>query len=229
MQVKIEFRAWTGKPALSIEIGAEFESASTYVQIGAAVKVALGSGAVLRGAVLSGADLRGAVLSGADLRGAVLRGAVLRDADLRGAVLRDAVLRGADLRGAVLRDADLRGADLSDAVLRGADLRGAVLRGADLRGVTVVPNIDAAILAAIEAGGTLDMGDWHRCETTHCRAGWAITLAGEAGAKLEELCGPASAGSLIYAASRPGKNIPDFYASTEDALADLRACAAEQA
>ena len=112
------------------------------------------------------------------------------------------------------------------AALTGADLRGADLSRAVLSGVPIVPHIDAAILAAIEAGGTLDMGDWHTCETTHCRAGWAITLAGEAGAKLETQFGPAAAGALIYAASRPGKLIPDFCATDEDALADLRACAA---
>ena len=36
-------------------------------------------------------------------------------------------------------------------------------------------------LKAIEDGGKLDMSTWHRCGTTHCRAGWAITLAGAAG------------------------------------------------
>lgn len=82
--------------------------------------------------------------------------------------------------------------------------------------------------AAIEAGGTLDMGSWHACETTHCRAGWAITLAGEAGAKLESEVGPAAAGALIYAKSCPDKPIPNFYASTKDALADIKARAGEQ-
>jgi hypothetical protein len=172
----------------------------------------------------------GADLSGADLSGAVLSDAVLSDADLRGADLRGADLSGADLSGADLSGADLRGADLSDAVLRGADLRGADLRGADLRGalkgVPVVPHIDAAILRAIEAGGELDMGDWHTCETTHCRAGWAIHLAGPAGAALEFAMGSSGAGALIYAASRPGKPIPDFHTTNTLALADLEAGAA---
>ena len=154
-----------------------------------------------------GLAVRAAYKSGADLSGAVLRGAVLRDADLRGAVL----------RGAVLRDADLSDADLRDAVLRG-----------NLKGVPVVPNIDAAILAMVEGGeGTLDMGYWHKCETTHCRAGWAITLAGPGGAALEFAFGSAAAGALIYAASRPGKPIPNFYASNEAAMDDMRKAAAE--
>jgi len=176
----------------------------------------------LRGSDLRGAVLRGAVLSGAVLSDAVLSDAVLSDAVLRDADLRDADLRGAVLRGAVLRDADLRGAVLSGAVLSDAVLSDAVLRGSDLRGVPVVPHIDAAILRAIENGGQLDMSTWHRCETTHCRAGWAITLAGAAGAALEFAMGSAGAGALIYAASRPGKPVPNFYADNEMALADLR-------
>jgi hypothetical protein len=126
------------------------------------------------------------------------------------------------------RRADLRGADLTRADLRGADLRGAVLTGAVLPpGVPVVPDLDRAILAEIEAGGTLQMGDWHTCETAHCRAGWAITLAGAAGADLEAQVGPAAAGALIYAASRPNQPVPNFYASNDEAMADLIACAGQ--
>ncbi len=120
------------------------------------------------------------------------------------------------------------GADLSGANLSGTDLSGADLSGANLSAIPIVPNIDVAILAAIEAGGALDMATWHTCQTTHCRAGWAITLAGEDGAKLEANIGPAAAGTLIYAASRPGKRVPDFYANNEEALEDLRAGAQEQ-
>ena len=121
-----------------------------------------------------------------------------------------------------------RGADLSGAVLSGAVLRDADLSGAVLREIPVVENIDAKILAAIEAGGKLKMTDWHTCKTTHCRAGWAVTLAGEAGLKLEEKFGPAVAGTLIYHASRPDKRIPDFYCDDATAMADIKACAAEQ-
>ena len=117
-------------------------------------------------------------------------------------------------------------ADLSGANLRGANLSGADLRDADLGlAVPVIPNIDAAILSAIENGGSLNMQEWHTCETTHCRAGWAIMLAGSAGDELEQRVGPCAAGALIYAASRPRQRVPDFFASTDDALADLRKCA----
>ena len=109
--------------------------------------------------------------------------------------------------------------------LRGDGGTRAVLTG----DIPIIPNIDAAILAVIETpGNALDMRHWHICGTTHCRAGWAITLAGKAGAKLEREIGSAAAGALIYAASRPDQPVPDFYASDCVALADLRAGAAVQ-
>jgi hypothetical protein len=209
------------------------------------------SGAVLRDADLRDADLRGAVLSDAVLRGADLRDAVLRDADLRdavlsGAVLRDADLRDADLRDADLRDADLRGADLRDAVLSGAvlrdadlrdaDLRGAVLRGAVLSGAVLrdcpvkIPNIHSAVYGAASKPQALDMGHWHTCETTHCRAGWVVALAGEGGRALEWAYGTPAAAAMIYMASDPKlERVPDFYCSNQEALDDMRRLAEAEA
>jgi len=110
--------------------------------------------------------------------------------------------------------------------------------GHDLSGVPAVPDIDRAILEAIDRGGRLCMDHWHgdkddfaatyegrRCGTTHCRAGWAIRLAGQPGYDLEDRFDAGTAGALIYAASRPGVPVPDFYASDEQAMADIRACA----
>jgi uncharacterized protein YjbI with pentapeptide repeats len=136
------------------------------------------------------------------------------------------------LIGLAVRKALESGVDLRDAYMGGVDLRGVDLRGVDLRGADLpkIKNIDAAILAAIEApGNELRMSVWHTCGTTHCRAGWAIHLAGDAGYRLENVVGSSAAGALIYAASRPDKPVPDFVASDADALADLRACAAEAA
>jgi hypothetical protein len=154
----------------------------------------------------------------------------LTDADLTGADLRSANLRSADLRGANLTDADLTGADLRSADLRGADLTGAILRGAGLvcNQIPVIPNIDAAIVDAIDAGGALKMSSWHTCETTHCRAGWAIVLAGPVGAFMESLWGSAVAGALIYAASDPKRKVPDFFTDDASAMADMRERAAAQ-
>jgi hypothetical protein len=161
-------------------------------------------------------------LETAVLKRTTLTEAMLRGADLRGAMLTGAMLTGAMLTGAMLTEADLRGADLTGAMLTGADLRGAMLTEAD---IPVVPALDHAILAALEAGGTLDMRTWHTCGTTHCRAGWAIVLAGDAGVQLEARVGAGTAGALIYAASTG--YIPNFYATHADALADLRAHAAQ--
>ena len=138
--------------------------------------------------------------------------AIERDANLSGANLSDANLSDANLSGANLSDANLSGANLSGAYLSGAYLSGAKglaftpppdpptpyvrdtsknhqKRAERFRKrhpeVPVVENLDAKILAAIDAGGSLDMGAWHTCQTTHCRAGWAIVLAGEKGKELE--------------------------------------------
>jgi uncharacterized protein YjbI with pentapeptide repeats len=174
----------------------------------------------LRGAYLRDADLRDAYLRDANLSGAYLRDANLSDANLSGADLRDANLSGAYLSGADLRDANLSGAYLS-----GADLRDAYLRDANLSGayaIPVVENIDARILAAVQGDvGSLEMSTWHTCETTHCRAGWAIHLAGAPGYALEKNLGANVAGALIYAASRPNQRIPDFFATNDDAMASL--------
>ena len=128
----------------------------------------------------------------------------------------------ADLSGSDLRGSDLRGSDLRD-----SDLRGSNLRGSDLS-IPVVPNLHAKIVEAIEAGGTLEMGGWHQCETTHCRGGWSVHLAGQAGYDLEHRFGTAAAAALIHLRSCPaleGK-VPDFYASNEDAMAEIKRLAA---
>jgi uncharacterized protein YjbI with pentapeptide repeats len=207
---------WSGAVQFSCELSAEVAGMSYGFQLGFAVKKAKESGAVLRGADLRGADLRGADLRGADLRDADLRGAVLRDA-----VLRDAVLRGAVLRGAVLSDADL-----SDAVLSGAVLRDAVLRDCPVK----IPNIHSAVYGAASKPQALDMGHWHTCETTHCRAGWVVALAGEGGRALEWAYGTPAAAALIYMASDPKlERVPDFYCSNQEALDDMRRLAEAEA
>ena len=146
-----------------------------------------------------------------------------KQADLRWADLRWADLRDADLRWADLREANLRDANLSGADLRWADLRWADLSGADLRGAIGLPDIqkfalDAAVAAACAAPNSLEMGSWHTCETTHCRAGWAVVLHPQ-GRELEEKYGTSASGALIYNAC--SGYVPDFYASNEDAMKDI--------
>jgi hypothetical protein len=214
------------------------------------------AGAYLARADLAGANLAGAYLAGAYLARADLAGADLAGAYLAGAYLAGAYLAGANLAGAYLARADLAGADLAGAYLAGArnmptsseaspevtreqfeeerkrprwerEQRRAERYRARNPDVPVIPAIDQQILQAIERGGTLDMGRWHVCETTHCRAGWAITLAGDKGVQLELQHGPATAGRMIYTAS--AGYCPHFFAGNEAALEDIKARAAEQA
>ncbi|MBL4853828.1 MAG: pentapeptide repeat-containing protein [Robiginitomaculum sp.] len=217
-------------------------------KIGLAVRWAVKNGADLRGANLSGADLRGVDLRGlnlsgsdlswanlsvADLRGVDLRGVDLRGVDLRGVDLRGVDLRGVNLRGANLSGVDLSGIDLSGVDLRGVDLRGVDLRGVDLSVVGWIPkieNIHTAVYAAASKDNALDMGDWPKCDSTHCRAGWVVILAGEAGKVMEDLYGTGVAAALIYMASDPTmESIPNWLASSETALKDMKEMAeAEQ-
>jgi len=71
---------------------------------------------------------------------------------------------------------------------------------------------------------SLEMSQWHTCKKTHCRAGWAVTLAGEQGKKLEKFFNTELAAMMIYDASCPGYKINParFYDSNEDALVDMK-------
>lgn len=92
-----------------------------------------------------------------------------------------------------------------------------------IKNIPQIENIHAAVFAAASAPFAFSMNAWHRCETTHCRAGWVVTLAGEAGAMLEREFGTPRAAELIYMASDPSLNfIPDFYCDDDEALADMR-------
>jgi hypothetical protein len=209
--------------------------------------------AYLADAYLEGADLSYANLSGADLSGAYLTDADLAGANLAGANLARADLAGANLAGANLARADLAGAYLADAYLEGAlglDLskheepkkpyeRNHGLSVCAARreyanryrsrhpDVPIVEHLDQRILDAVTTGGgVLNMCAWHKCDTTHCRAGWAIHLAGMAGYELERKLGDSGrAGRAIYMAST-GRS-PDFSATNAKALEDIRRCAEE--
>ncbi len=92
----------------------------------------------------------------------------------------------------------------------------------------VVADIHQTIYAAASDPGALDMGDWHTCEKTHCRAGWAVALAGEEGFALERFYGGVGSGTtlaamMIYDASDPVFKINPcrFFDDNTDALADM--------
>ena len=96
--------------------------------------------------------------------------------------------------------------------------------------IPVIPNIDSVIrMSHIEAGGVLDMGSWHGnpenhlCGTTHCRAGLGDPFGRRGRAKrCRTKWASRWLAQLIYLASRPDKPAPWFYASTDEALADIR-------
>ena len=210
------------------------------------------AGANLVGAYLVDANLADAYLAGANLVDANLVDAYLAGANLVRANLVGANLADANLVDAYLAGANLVGANLADARNVPSDLQRQdapppepwrqrtheerrqrrIARAERYRqrhpDVPVVADIDTRILTIVEANpSALNMSRWHTCETTHCRAGWAITLAGEAGKELEDAHGPCEAGRRIYMASTG--RVPHFYATDAAALEDLRACAAEAA
>jgi len=96
--------------------------------------------------------------------------------------------------------------------------------------VPIIPNIHQKVLDAInDNGNKLEMGDWHTCETTHCRAGWVEHLAGEAGYLLAKQTSHEFAAKQIYKASSSIHVAPTrFYEDNETAMADIIRCAKEE-
>jgi hypothetical protein len=142
------------------------------------------------------------------------RGANLQDANLQGANL-----RGADLRYANLRGADLQGANLQDANLQDADLRYADLHDANLWGAKLdyIPGSQELLKKVAEHAlakeDSLEMCDWHTCDTTHCIAGWATHLHPE-GRDLEDKYGTEVAGLLLLGSEAHSH----FFDSNVDAI-----------
>ena len=85
-----------------------------------------------------------------------------------------------------------------------------------------IENIHQKIFEAISKPNALDMSTWHSCNTTHCRAGWAVHLAGEAGYALERFHGSLLAGQLIYRESGHPINPCRFFDGNEEAFADMK-------
>ena len=122
------------------------------------------------------------------------------------------------------------GSNLIGSDLIGADERGSTLIGAKMEDTPIIQNIHAVVYAAASVPGALNMNNWH-CGTTHCRAGWVVTLAGEAGRILEGKIGTPAAAMAIYMASDPARwenePLPDFYCSNSEALTDMKRMAEE--
>lgn len=88
--------------------------------------------------------------------------------------------------------------------------------------VPVVPDIHKAVFAAVSVPGALNMGKWHTCDTTHCRAGWVVTLAGDAGKELEKKTSTLFAAMQIYKASGYAISPNRFYDDDKTAMADMK-------
>lgn len=185
--------------------------------------------AFLADATFTAADLTGASMVGADLVGANLAMARLVDADLAGSDLTEANLDETDLHGTYVAGASLADAYIGESAKsyqHAGSVAAYLRRAARYRRrhpeVPVIPDLDKRILELVSSDiGAFDMSLWHTCETTHCRAGWAIVLAGEAGRALELHYGPATAGRMIYLAST-GRSA-HFFTTTEHALRDIQA------
>jgi len=93
-----------------------------------------------------------------------------------------------------------------------------------------IKNIHQKVYEAVSIEGALDMSDWHKCETTHCRAGWVVTLAGENGKKLEKILSTPIAAAKIYAEnSQIRVNWPNqFFTDNKTAFEDIKRCALEE-
>lgn len=96
-------------------------------------------------------------------------------------------------------------------------------------GIGIIPkieNIHQQVLNAASRKDALDMGVWHTCETTHCRAGWVVHLAGKAGYDLQKKTSCCFAAMQIYKASSEIKVAPVRVFETADkAMADMNRCA----
>ena len=92
--------------------------------------------------------------------------------------------------------------------------------------VPLVQNIHQSVFNAASAENALDMNNWHVCETTHCRAGWVVHLAGEAGYELEKLTSTPFAAMAIYNKSSDIKvPLHMFYVDNDESLTDMKRCA----
>ena len=93
--------------------------------------------------------------------------------------------------------------------------------------VPIVKNLHKKIYESANQPHALEMSAWHACEKTHCRAGWAVTVAGEEGRKLEKFFNTELAAMLIYRAVGYHINPARFYDDNDAALADMKRLAKE--
>ena len=95
--------------------------------------------------------------------------------------------------------------------------------------IPIIENIHQKVLEEIQQPNALEMGSWHTCETTHCRAGWVVVLAGKEGKELESNTSTLFAAQQIYRKSSPIQVLhTKFYQTNEKAMEDIKRCADEE-
>lgn len=99
----------------------------------------------------------------------------------------------------------------------------------ELLPVPVIKGIHQRVYAAASQPCALNMCNWHDCDTIHCRAGWVVHLAGEAGYALESQASPLFAALQIYKASGCEISPCRFFDTNEESLADMKRLADEEA
>lgn len=88
--------------------------------------------------------------------------------------------------------------------------------------VPIIADIHQKVFHAASEPGALDMGQWHTCETTHCRAGWVVHLAGDAGYGLESQTSTLFAAQQIYKASGYRISPNRFFDTNDASMADMQ-------
>ena len=174
--------------------------------------------ALPHGLTVSGSfDLSGCAALTALPRGLIVSGYL----DLSGCTSLTALPHGLTVSG----ELDLSGCTSLAALPDGLTVSGELV---NFEEIPLLPKLDSAILAAIEAEpSSFDMSTWHSaCGTTHCRAGHAVLAAGKVGSQLEEKFSTAFAAALLYL--RAGKEVPDFHGTNEAALASIKAGAVKE-
>lgn len=88
----------------------------------------------------------------------------------------------------------------------------------------IVEDLHRKVYEAASQPKALDMGSWHTCGTTHCRAGWIVAIAGEAGFEYERAVGGDTAFAAMQIAKASGAPISPvrFFDTDADALADMK-------
>lgn len=96
--------------------------------------------------------------------------------------------------------------------------------------IPAIENIHQKVLEAVSQPDALDMSDWHTCDTTHCRAGWVVQLAGEMGKKLEQQTSTLFAAMQIYKKSSPDIPVSPcrFFDEDQIAFGDIKRCAEKE-